>query len=305
MALQTFIQKSVSKYRGGKFLIYGEAGLGKTTLALKFPYPVLIDAEEGSELVVGNEDIPRLKVDDYASFIALYKELRAMKHPYKTLIIDTIDWFESVLYNHAKSTLAKEKQNDSKEIWTKTKELTDEFWIMLNVLAQKGMNIVLVAHQGNYKIEDTTVEGAYQRACLKLSRWTSGRYKEGADHMLYMHLDIQNVVKNRAVMGTSDNNSIVALECGTNPAYDAKTRLTGIKTTLNPRVDNIVEIFKAVTTHMTDERIAILEKHYGDKLNATLVKWTESGLILNNDLATMSDTVYCSIIDKINEASKT
>lgn len=299
MSLSTF-KKPVPKYKGVKYIIYGEKGLGKTTLALKFPYPVLIDSENGSTYANADESALSLKVESYADFVEVYKELKTMRHPYKTLIIDTIDWFEDLLCNHAKTLMPKGKDNDTKELWQKVKELTVEFLMNLDVLTNKGMNIVLTAHQGTYKIDDPVVANGYTRACPSVSRWTSGKYMDFADNIMYMHIDIHNVVDKRAIVNSKDAHEIIALECGTSPSYEAKARIPNVPPTTNPRKDNIPEIFCALTTHMDDERISVIRNHYGDGLHAFISSMSEKGYILNDSLETMSNAVFEQLEKKIN-----
>ena len=52
--------KSLSKPKGDRpviMTIFGEAGLGKTTLAAMMPSPVFIRTEDGTMSLVGNDDV--------------------------------------------------------------------------------------------------------------------------------------------------------------------------------------------------------------------------------------------------------
>src|SRR5579872_1423562 len=83
-----------------KALFYGSSGVGKTTAAISFPRPYLIDTERGAE----NEQYVRLieknggAVFQTTDFDELIKEVKALlttRHNYKTLIIDPL----TTLYN--------------------------------------------------------------------------------------------------------------------------------------------------------------------------------------------------------------
>lgn len=87
-----------------KFFVYGPAGVGKTTAALHFPAPVMVDTEGGSEndayvdLLTKGGGIylgPREGAANYDTIHALVLDLLSKKHPYKTLILDPL----TVVYN--------------------------------------------------------------------------------------------------------------------------------------------------------------------------------------------------------------
>lgn len=69
-----------------KALIYGQPGLGKSTLALSAPSPVLLDFDGGVKRVNGAFHCPTLQVKNWDMVIAAMKEdLTA----FKTIVIDT------------------------------------------------------------------------------------------------------------------------------------------------------------------------------------------------------------------------
>lgn len=87
-----------------KFFAYGPAGVGKTTAALHFPAPVMVDTEGGAEndayvdLLTKNGGIylgPREGASNYDTVHALVLDLLSKRHPYKTLILDPL----TVIYN--------------------------------------------------------------------------------------------------------------------------------------------------------------------------------------------------------------
>ena len=77
-----------------RVVIYGVEGIGKSTLASKFPNPLFIDIEGST----GNMDVARL--DKPTSFSMLVNEVnfvKANKEVCDTLIIDTADWMEKLI----------------------------------------------------------------------------------------------------------------------------------------------------------------------------------------------------------------
>ena len=76
-----------------KVVIYGPEGIGKSTFASQFPDPVFIDTEGSTNSM----DVARLPKP--TSWQMLLEEIQYVKdHPdvCKTLVIDTVDWAESM-----------------------------------------------------------------------------------------------------------------------------------------------------------------------------------------------------------------
>ncbi len=80
-----------------KIFAWGDAGAGKTTLALQFPKPVVIDFERGTSLYGGAFDFDVLHAagaDDVASALDW---LKTQPHSYSTLVLDPITlWWDAV-----------------------------------------------------------------------------------------------------------------------------------------------------------------------------------------------------------------
>ena len=84
---------------GKKILIYGLAGVGKSTLASKLDAPLFLDFEGGAN------EIGVDRTSQYNSFEDFYNdmvELWKTKEPkYKTLVIDTADWMARKIVEQA------------------------------------------------------------------------------------------------------------------------------------------------------------------------------------------------------------
>src|SRR4051794_14385234 len=78
-----------------KALFFGEAGSGKTTAAISFPRPYLIETEGGSE---NDEYVDRIikgggqvyKTNDWDDVVKEVRSLLTEKHEYRTCIIDPL-----------------------------------------------------------------------------------------------------------------------------------------------------------------------------------------------------------------------
>lgn len=72
-----------------KALIYGQSGMGKTTLALSAPSPLLLDTDNGIHRVNSNHWVPTVQVQSYNDVLDTLN--REDLTPYQTIIIDTGD----------------------------------------------------------------------------------------------------------------------------------------------------------------------------------------------------------------------
>ena len=83
------------KIRPQKVVIYGEQGVGKTSLASKFPNPTFLDTEDGSGHLLLN------RLPEPTSWPMLIEEVKYVRDfPYEvngTLVIDTADWAQELV----------------------------------------------------------------------------------------------------------------------------------------------------------------------------------------------------------------
>lgn len=77
-----------------KLFVWGDSGVGKTTFALQFPSPVVIDLEGGTDLYGNAFKFDRIKTVDADEAMEAIDWLSTNKHNYKSVIIDpmTIYW---------------------------------------------------------------------------------------------------------------------------------------------------------------------------------------------------------------------
>ena len=73
-----------------KLFLWGDSGVGKTTLSLQFPAPVLIDLEGGADPYGDAFDFHVLRASTADEVSEAVRWLLANEHPYRTLVIDPI-----------------------------------------------------------------------------------------------------------------------------------------------------------------------------------------------------------------------
>ena len=90
-----------SKLKPPKLVLYGGAGIGKTSFAASMNSPIFVLTEDG----MGKIECDHFEVaKDYDSFLTNVKSLLDEEHEYKTVAIDSLDWLEPLIWErYAKS----------------------------------------------------------------------------------------------------------------------------------------------------------------------------------------------------------
>lgn len=170
-----------------KVVIYGSEGIGKSTFAAQFPEPLFIDTEGSTkELDVARTDKP-------TSWEILKEQVEFVRKnkPCKTLVIDTIDWAESLCLEALCARYGKKGIEDFGygNGYTYEKEDMGKFLNLLSEVIDAGINVVLIAHAVLRKFEQPDEMGSYDRWEMKLGKKTTNQIspliKEWADMVLF------------------------------------------------------------------------------------------------------------------------
>lgn len=79
-----------------RIIVYGGPGLGKSTFAANAPKPIFINMENG----LGNLDVASFPLaKTYEDVDAQLRLLFTENHNYQTVVIDSLDWFERLLWD--------------------------------------------------------------------------------------------------------------------------------------------------------------------------------------------------------------
>ncbi len=221
---------------------YGAEGVGKSTLAAGAPKPLWIDADDGSARL----DVARYPFRDgpgghvprtYAEILAAIDDLISTPHDFGTLVIDTVDRLEKMIWSHLlerdKSRSAKDGKLDSIEDYGYGKGYTmavDEwisFCTRLDRLRARGMSIILIAH-AQVKNFKNPIGPDYDRFVPALNDKAAGFIKQWADVTGFVCHDDEGAKpmgegRNARAKGFSTGRHLLRLEHSA--AYDAKSRL--------------------------------------------------------------------------------
>ncbi len=221
-----------------RIVLYGPEGIGKSTLASKFPNPVFIDTEGGTDHL----DVHRIeKASSWVHFKAQLKEFNTNQSGYGTLVIDTVDWLEIMCSEYVCQT----HNQQSIEGFGYGKGYTylaEEWGRFLNCLTDiqsKAVHVILVGHAHMRKFEQPDEAGAYDRWELKLSKKCAPITKEWADMVLFLNYKtfVVDVDGKKKVQGGER-----VMYTTHNPCWDAKNR-SDLKQELPLNFESIAHCF--------------------------------------------------------------
>ncbi len=216
------IKKNVS-LSAPRVLVYGVEGIGKSTFAAGAPSPVFIQTEDGlGSLAVDHFPIATSVKDVLDAISTLFDS----DHAFKTVVIDSLDWLETLIWRDIES------KYDAKDLAygkgamiaaAKWREILDGLTALRN---ERGMIVILIAHCEIKRFDSPETE-PYDRYQPKLQARSSALMREWADAVLFANY--RTVIKkdevgfNKTVSrGVSTGERL--LFTAERPAYMAKNR---------------------------------------------------------------------------------
>jgi len=207
-----------------RVLIFGVEGIGKSSWAAAAPSPVFVAAEDGTSQL----DVARLpKPETWQAVLDQIEQLRVSEHDFKTVVFDTLDALEPLLWAH----ISKRDNKANIEDYGYGKGYVaalDEWRVFLSALErlrrERQMGTVLIAHSLIKLFKNPEGED-FDRFELKLNPKAGGLLKEWCDAVLFAHWETYADKKKKddpRAKGLSTGARIVSTE--RTAAWDAKNR---------------------------------------------------------------------------------
>lgn len=224
MAISLASLKSSSALKPPRLLVFGTAGIGKTTLAQQAPSPVFIQTED-SEVACPTFGLMKSYADVMDAVGSLYSE----PHDFKTVVLDSLDWLEPLIWsetckingwNSIEAAGFGKGYVAAIEQW---RQLLDGFNALRD---ERGMTILFLAHCEIKRFDSPETE-PYDRYQIKLQKAASALVQEHVDAVLFANYRVSTVKSDagfnrKAVRGVGAGDRL--LYTNERPAFLAKNR---------------------------------------------------------------------------------
>lgn len=213
--------------RGERVVLYGQGGIGKSSLAALAPSPVFLNFDENPHL----PDTARV----VHGVESLADALSALRTPSlwtdaKTVVVDTMTAAQELAVAHTIATVPHEKGHKVKSIegygfGKGLRYLNDtlcEFLAAVDQHAAQGRHVIVVAHETTAKVPNPEGEDFIQFQPNVVQQGETCRFRDRlkgwCDHMLYVQYD--RVVKDGKATGKGTR----TIHCQESATFWAKSR---------------------------------------------------------------------------------
>ncbi len=192
----TFEIKSTLREVPIRAVIYGADGVGKSTLCAGAPGAVFIATEDGLD------NIDARAIDPPETWAGIIEAVDGLSTDARvgTIVIDSLDWAEQMLWAHIVATKPDEKNHKVKDIegygYGKGYIAAATEWRVLIAALQRagkaGKHVLLTAHAQRKGVKNPTGED-YEQMQIKLQDRAAGLIREWVHVVAFAELDIATV----------------------------------------------------------------------------------------------------------------
>jgi hypothetical protein len=192
-----------------RLIIYGERGIGKSSLTKFFPAPVVLDFEDGLTGI----NVPRFSA--YKSSISEVKNfIQALinePHEYKTLVIDTIDALEMIIqtavaHRHGAESIGEVNQGFGRGYVIASQEMLNIQKLIKELRDKRKMAVVFLAHEAIVRV--SLPDGNdFDKYMIKLDKRFGPVILEWVDAILFVKRDFK-VVKSETKTGKATTKAV-------------------------------------------------------------------------------------------------
>jgi hypothetical protein len=169
-------------------LLYGPAGVGKTSFATWAESPLVFNLENGLKGIdlKTRDSFATSQIEDWASFIEGL-EMFETQDKFKTAIVDTASKLEEMMVEHVCKTGKKETLADFAfgKGYEQFNNVANKLCQSMDRLKSAGKNVILIAHERVETFQDPEND-AYDRFNCSLNKRIAAKIKANVDHIFYM-----------------------------------------------------------------------------------------------------------------------
>lgn len=169
-----------------RILLYGVEGIGKSTFGAQAPKPIFIQTEDGLDEIECDK-FPLAKT--YDEVIAALRTLQREEHNYETVVIDSLDWLERIVWDRLcrEGNVSSIEKVDGGYAKGYTYALT--YWreiidALNDLRSRHGMVVVMIAHSKVERFEDPE-SSPYDRYSPRLHKNAAALLSEWSDAVLF------------------------------------------------------------------------------------------------------------------------
>lgn len=208
-------------------LLYGTHGVGKSTWGSMAPKPIFIQTEDG----LANIECERFPLaQTYADILTVIGELYTEPHEYQTVVVDSLDWLERLIWADVCKKHGVESMEDIPYGKSYVFALTQWHEVLQGLDAlrnDRGMSSLLIAHAQIERFANPETE-TYDRYSPRLQKQASALVQEWCDEVLFATYKVHTKITTEAfdrkrVQGIGTGKRIIRTT--ERPAHVAKNRL--------------------------------------------------------------------------------
>lgn len=199
-------------------VIYGQEGVGKSSLAAGAPSPFFADVEHKAAVL----GVDRAQVNTWQDFLDVIEYMLSGKHEHKTLVVDTADALEGMLHRHLCSLHSwvsitapgfGKGEVMAREAWTSMLDSLDKLRF------EHGIHVIILAHS-QVRTFANPEGNDYDRYEMKLDKKAAALFRERSTACLFAHYDVAVKTDKEKTVGLSTGERILSTQH--TAAWDAK-----------------------------------------------------------------------------------
>lgn len=190
MAISLASLRSTKRNDPPVILLYGVDGIGKTSLAAEFPDPIYL-ATEGERPPSDVELATPGTIESFGELLDIIGELLTQEHDRRTVIIDSLDGLEPLVWRATSSRLGLTSIEEAGfgKGYVEADTEWNELMAAVSALAQAGICVVMLAHPEIVRFDSPTSD-PYSRYQPKLHKRANALVREKSDVVAFMNYRI-------------------------------------------------------------------------------------------------------------------